>query len=97
MKTRQFSRRNVIRCFGQWAVTEYGLENLSGPDSYEIDKAALHHAWWSEHMAEKNWVNRADFDAALDFAREHFGITAEVDSGARESTRPAGQNSRIEP
>jgi hypothetical protein len=96
-RIRRFKRRGVIRAFGQWTVTTYGLENLTGPDSYEIDKAALHHPWWSESMAEKCWVNRADFDAAVSFAREHFGITAEVDSGARESTRPAGQRSRIEP
>ena len=25
-------------------------------------------------MGDKRWVNRADFDAALAFARQHFGI-----------------------
>jgi len=71
----RFKRRGIIKCFGQWAVTQFGLENLSGPCDYDISKAALGHPWWSDHMREKNWVNGADFDAALQFARQHFGIS----------------------
>jgi hypothetical protein len=69
-----FNRRRIIRRFGQWGVTRFGLENLSGPCQYDIGRSALGHPWWSDHMADKRWVVRADFDAALDFARKHFGI-----------------------
>ncbi len=75
MRTEQFKRTGMIRAFGQWAVTEYGIENLSGPCRYDIDKSTLGHPWWSDHMREKNWVVASDFDAALTFARRHFGIT----------------------
>ncbi len=74
MRVRHFERRGIIRAFGTWAVTEFGLENLSGPCSYDIGKAALGAPWWSDHMREKTWVNGADFDAALDFGRRHFGV-----------------------
>jgi hypothetical protein len=67
-------RRKIIRRFGQWAVTRFGVENMEGPCLYDICVAALGNAWWSDHMREKNWVNGTDFDAALDFARKHFGI-----------------------
>jgi hypothetical protein len=60
-------------------VTAFGVENASGPCSYEICRAALGHPWWSDHMREKNWVIGNDFDAALKFAREHFGITVGTD------------------
>ena len=75
MTNHQFNRRGIIRAFGQWAVTLFGIENLSGPCSYDISKTTLGAPWWSDHMREKTWVNGADFDAALAFAREHFGIT----------------------
>ncbi|OHB68544.1 MAG: hypothetical protein A2Y77_16755 [Planctomycetes bacterium RBG_13_62_9] len=75
MKTRRFSRRRIIRRFGQWAVTSCGLENLTGPCQYDVDRAVLGHPWWSDHMRQKSWVDAADFDAALSFARQHFGIT----------------------
>jgi hypothetical protein len=74
MRTEHFNRAGVIRAFGQWCVTEHGVENLSGPCRYDIDKSALGHPWWSDHMADKNWVNGADFNAALAFARRHFNI-----------------------
>jgi len=71
---RRWHRRHVIRCFGQWAVTRYGIDNLTGPCNYEIDRPALGDPWWSNHMRGKWWVNPAEFDAALAFARQHFGI-----------------------
>jgi hypothetical protein len=50
----------------QWAVTEYGIENLSGPYHYHIPKSDLrmrmgHAGTWVDHMAEKNWVDVDDF------------------------------------
>jgi hypothetical protein len=79
MKHRRFKRCGIIRAFGQWAVTQFGVENLRGPCNYDIGKAAVGHPWWSDHMADKNWVNKADFGAALSFARRHFGITVAED------------------
>ncbi len=74
MKIRRWRRHGIIRRFGQWAVTVFGVENLTGPASYDISKAALGHPWWVDHMADKRWVNVNDFREALSFAREHFGI-----------------------
>jgi hypothetical protein len=55
----------------QWAVTAYGIEGLEYP--YLIDR---HRIWededvhgWVKHMAEKNWVDLADFTEALRIAR----------------------------
>jgi len=72
MRIWQFRRQKVVRQFGQWCVTAFGVENLNGPCRYDISTAALGHPWWSDHMADKNWVDRADFDAALRFARQYF-------------------------
>ncbi len=77
MKTHHFKRRGIIRTFGTWAVTIHGVANTSGPASYDIDKEALAAVWWLDHMKGKRWVILSDFRAALDFAREHFGIKAE--------------------
>jgi hypothetical protein len=75
MRTDHFKRRGVIQAFGQWCVTRFGIENLSGPCSYDISKATLGAPWWSDHMADKRWVNAADFNAALAFARQCFKIS----------------------
>jgi len=76
-RSRRFRRYNVIRRFGQWAVTSYGVENLSGLYSYSIAKNRLDEPWWSIHVGSKLWVVPEDFDAALNFARTHFGITVQ--------------------
>jgi len=76
MKQRHWNRRGIIREFGQWCVTSWGVANLYGPCSYEIDREALANVWWSEHMADKRWVVREDFDRALAFARKRFNVRA---------------------
>ncbi len=76
MHDRHWERQDMIARFGQWCVTAFGVENLRGPCSYEIDAAVLGHPWWSEHMREKNWVHGEDFDAALAFARDYFDRAA---------------------
>lgn len=55
----------------QWAVTGLGVEALDG--SYPIEVARL---WededsygWVRHMADKNWVDLAEFAEALRIAR----------------------------
>lgn len=63
----------VCWCGRQWAATDYGVEALDG--SYPIEAARL---WededthgWVRHMADKNWVDLADFAEALRIARGH--------------------------
>jgi hypothetical protein len=58
----------------QWAVTGYGVECRDG--TYFIEAKRLWQDepdWgWKKHMAEKDWVDLADFSAALDWARQHY-------------------------
>jgi hypothetical protein len=57
----------------QWAVTGYGVEARDG--CYAVPRLNL---WddefrhcWLRHMAQKNWVDLADFAEALRIARRH--------------------------
>jgi hypothetical protein len=60
----------------QWAVTEYGIENVAGPYHYYISKDQL--PWtmgaedrnWCHHMSEKTWVDDAAFDEVFEKAIE---------------------------
>lgn len=68
--TRQRSRIRtsaVIRDFGQWAVTAYGLECTE--EYYPIEKARLGANDWETHVCEKRWVRAGDFVPALHYAR----------------------------
>lgn len=60
----------IIKAFGQWHVTSYGLESTGV--YYPISKDRLSEPHWIEHMAWKNWLIMADFQAALGFAKEYF-------------------------
>jgi hypothetical protein len=55
----------------QWAVTGHGLQTLDG--KYSIPKERLweeEDGWgWEKQMAEKNWVDIAEFKTALAKAR----------------------------
>ena len=57
----------------QWAITAFGVEALDG--TYPIKKQRL---WenegqtWEDHMAEKEWVDRCDFNEAIAKARICF-------------------------
>lgn len=57
----------VISATGQWAITEYGVENVRGPYLYSIPWADIRTQPktfdWTEHMAEKNWVHVPSFEA----------------------------------
>jgi hypothetical protein len=60
----------------QWAVTAYGIESLDG--TYRCDAARLLdninvHAW-PVHMAEKEWVNIAEFTTAWMVALVMHGL-----------------------
>jgi hypothetical protein len=55
----------------QWAVTGYGIEELRSYAGhrpyYHIAKRDLS-GMWPRHMAEKNWVDSADFNRAFTVA-----------------------------
>lgn len=61
----------IIYATGQWAVTEFGIENVRGPCLYSI-------AWndlipsrnWVDHMGCKNWVHMPSFEAVYKTAME---------------------------
>lgn len=62
----------VIKKYGSWAVTEYGIEHV-GRLEYFIGKEVIHNSQgfgrtWKDHMSEKRWVNQGDFNAAHDYA-----------------------------
>ena len=58
----------IISRFGNWVISNDGsigcLETY-----YFIDKDRVHEPDWSKHVGSKKWVNKADFDNALKFAR----------------------------
>jgi hypothetical protein len=59
----------MIRRFGDWCVTDYGLQCLSHP--YEIPASRLWEDNWVRHMGEKTWPVIAHFASALEFARAY--------------------------
>ena len=66
----------IFTRYGDWAITEFGLECLTLP--YDIAASRL---WekdgsprdWPKHMSEKRWIILSDFKSALDAARESHG------------------------
>jgi len=60
---------NIIQRFGQWVVTDFGLECLY--NYYPIQKERINEDWLS-HLSDKNWVNMEEFEAAYLFAKNHF-------------------------
>ena len=63
----------IVRQFGTWAVTAWGLESLT--EAYDIPAEEL---WstdnpigWEGHVTAKIWVNPRDFLPALRAAREY--------------------------
>ncbi len=60
----------IIKRFGSWAVTNFGLDHLGRP-RYEIDKDQLLSTDWVTHMGDKNWVNKTSFKAAYNAAIEY--------------------------
>jgi hypothetical protein len=64
----------IVKRFGQWVVTSYGLENLC--TNYPVEASRL---WqgegtsytWERHLSEKWWCSQEDFVLALAGAREY--------------------------
>jgi hypothetical protein len=65
----------IVKDFGQWKVTEFGLENLEKHfSSYAIKKDRLLENNWVAHMRDKNWVDLISFINALWYARVYFNM-----------------------
>jgi hypothetical protein len=60
----------VIKNFGTWVVTSYGIECLT--DYYPIEKKEIYDIDWERQIREKMWSVPEDFNRALEFAREHW-------------------------
>lgn len=65
-----FGISNVIKRFGMWVVTLYGIECLKM--YYPIELSRVNESDWIRHMNEKTWVNIEDFIAALSFAKSVY-------------------------
>jgi hypothetical protein len=63
---RKIRTSKVIKRFGSWVVTTYGIECTTSP--YPIEISRLNEHDWIKHMSEKNWVHVGDFSRALNFA-----------------------------
>jgi len=59
----------IIKRFGTWAVTEYGVECMV--EHYPIEWSRIDEEDWVFHMSLKNWPVMEDFKAALDYARKN--------------------------
>lgn len=57
----------VYERYGEWVVTDYGLECLALP--YQISVDRLWGEWTLRHMSQKRWVVYTDFAAAFEAAR----------------------------
>ena len=60
----------IIRKFGQWAVTTFGVECIERGSPYSIEQKRVHEPSWECHMREKDWVSMGDFTQALAYARK---------------------------
>jgi hypothetical protein len=72
-KPKTWETSPVVWANSQWAVTEYGIENVAGPYHYYIDKERIFLGdHWLMHMDGKNWVILPLFAEAYVRAVVHF-------------------------
>lgn len=64
----RFDVSPIIKRFGTWAVTTYGVECLTQQYFFELER--VEEPDWIEHMQGKTWVNMSDFTLALLYARQ---------------------------
>ena len=57
----------IVKRFGAWVVTTYGIECLE--QYYPIELSRVNESDWVEHMGGKMWVEIGDFSAALAYAK----------------------------
>ena len=61
----------ILHRFGQWIITDYGVEALGDP--YWIEWDRVEEPDWVEHLCAKNWVHRPDVEAVFAQARTMRG------------------------
>ena len=67
---KRFGVDSIIKRFGAWVVTDYGIECLAR--SYPIELHRVEENDWLSHMREKRWVNMEDFTMAFVYAESLF-------------------------
>lgn len=60
----------IVKRFGTWAVTEYGVECLT--THYAIPKDRVNESNWERHLEGKTWTVADDAADAIRYAREYF-------------------------
>lgn len=75
----------IIKRFGTWAVTEYGVECLTTP--YAIPKHRLGEQDWLKHMHGKVWILFEDFRDAFATAQRFFARSVKPAPTQTTSTR----------
>lgn len=65
---RRFEVSPIVKRFGTWAVTTYGVECLANNYFFEMERADEED--WLNHMQDKTWIIMSDFSSALSYARE---------------------------
>lgn len=65
---RRFEVSPIIKRYGTWAVTTYGVECLCYKYFFNMDR--VDEPDWVDHMRGKTWPIMGDFEAALSYARE---------------------------
>jgi hypothetical protein len=66
-------RRKIIKSFGHWAITNYGIECLT--QFYPIEKKRISQKGrenWISHIRRKDFLQHFTFEQAFDFALEYF-------------------------
>jgi hypothetical protein len=69
---KRFEVSPLIKRFGTWAVTTYGIESLT--TYYPIELHRVNEGDWIDHLREKTWVDIDDFASALAYARRLLAI-----------------------
>lgn len=65
---KRFEISPIIKRFGTWVVSTYGVECLSAPYRFPFNR--VDEPDWLQHMKEKRWVILDDLHDALSFAQE---------------------------
>lgn len=71
----------VVKRFGAWVVTTYGIECLD--HYYPIETSRVNETDWVDHMSEKTWVTIPDFAAALDYAKQLYAMREKLSIDGR--------------
>lgn len=66
----RFKIHPVLERYGEWAVTDYGLECLT--HRYVIPKEMLNDQDWIGHMSAKSGIGMMDFRRALAAAKKYY-------------------------